>query len=78
MSRIDDLIGGGTQSGSQRYYWQQPVHPNLIKKTAFVIADGRYEWLRSAFGLSNDPLVDQCLMDSLMQLRSQMPAYLPI
>lgn len=73
LPRIDDLID---RLRNVRWistldltwgYWQLPVHPDSVEKTAFVTPDGQYEWLRLPFGLSNGPPVYQRLMDSLLQ-----------
>jgi hypothetical protein len=34
-------------------YWQLLIHPNSRAKTAFIMIDGLYEWLRISFGLCN-------------------------
>ena len=36
-------------------YWQIPVHPEDVYKTAFVTKDGHYEWLVLPYGLRNSP-----------------------
>ena len=34
-------------------YWQIPMHPADIEKTAFITQDGHYKFLRMPFGLVN-------------------------
>ena len=34
-------------------YWQVPIHPDDIQKTAFVSPDGNFEFLKMPFGLKN-------------------------
>jgi hypothetical protein len=36
-------------------YWQMPMHPDSIEKTAFSVPGGHYEFLRMPFGLRNAP-----------------------
>lgn len=36
-------------------YWQVPLAPESIEKSAFVTPDGQYEWLVMPFGLKNAP-----------------------
>ncbi|MCP3887667.1 MAG: DDE-type integrase/transposase/recombinase [Desulfobulbaceae bacterium] len=36
-------------------YWQIAMHPDSIKKTAFVCHAGQYEWNRMPFGVCNAP-----------------------
>lgn len=58
---IDDQID---RLGGKKYFtsldlksgfYQIPLHPDAIEKTAFVTPDGHYEFLRVAFGLVNAP-----------------------
>ena len=73
MPRIDDLLdrlktGKWISTLDLAWgYWQLPVHPDSIEKTAFVTPDGHYEWLRMPFGLTNGPPVYQRLMNSLFE-----------
>jgi hypothetical protein len=36
-------------------YWQVPVHPDDIHKTAFITQDGHFEWVVMPFGSKNAP-----------------------
>ena len=36
-------------------FWQVPIHPDDIHKTAFVTTDGHFEWTVLPFGLKNSP-----------------------
>ena len=41
----------------QKGYYQVPVAPENIQKTAFIIPFGMYKFLRMPFGLKNDILI---------------------
>lgn len=36
-------------------YWQIKIHPDDMKKTAFITKYGLFEFMRMGFGLGNDP-----------------------
>ena len=44
-------------------FWQVPVHPDSIEKTAFVSHMGSYEFLAMPFGLKNAPATLMYLED---------------
>ena len=48
-------------------YYQVPMHPDDIQKTAFMSHQGRYEFLRMPFGVKNAPAVFQELMQGLFR-----------
>jgi len=55
---IFDQLGGSKQFSTMDLrsgFWQQPVHPDSIAKTAFVCHRGQFEFLRQPFGLANAP-----------------------
>ncbi len=71
MPLVDDMID---QLASARYittldltkgYWQVPVEPRDVEKTAFVTTFGKYEFLMMPFGLMGAPAVFQRLMNTL-------------
>ena len=47
-------------------FWQIPLNPNDIKKTAFVTADGHYEFNFMPYGLAGAPASFQAMMDVLL------------
>ena len=47
-------------------YWQVPLAPEAIPKTAFVCHRGQFEWLRVPFGLANAPSHYQRVMSSVL------------
>ena len=47
-------------------YWQVPVGEADRNKTAFIIPDGLYEFLRLPFCLNNAPSTFQRLMDRVL------------
>lgn len=73
LPRIDDLLdrllGSSwfTTLDMSSGYWQVPVSPDSISKTAFVTPDGSYEWLRMGFGVCNGPAVFQRIMNHVLR-----------
>ena len=57
FSRLDLLKG----------FWQVPMHPSDIPKTAIATTRGLYEFLRMPFGLKNAPNTFRRLMDQLVR-----------
>lgn len=47
-------------------FWQVPMHPASIEKTAFCTRDGLWEWLVMPMGLRNAPRTFQRLMATLL------------
>ena len=47
--------------------YQVPMHPDDIKKTAFMCHQGRFEFLRMPFGIMNAPAVFQEMMQGLFR-----------
>lgn len=48
-------------------FWQIPLHPNSIEKTAFTTPLGLYEFLVMPFGLTNAPATFQAFIDDLLE-----------
>ena len=48
-------------------YWQIPMHPDSVEKTAFVTEEGQYEWLVMPFGLKNAPSTFQRIIKNFLK-----------
>lgn len=48
-------------------YWQMPVHPESICKTAFRTVDGFFEFLVMPFGVRNAPAQFCAMMDKILE-----------
>lgn len=48
-------------------FYQIEMHPDDIKKTAFSVENGHYEYLRMPFGLKNAPATFQRVMDNVLR-----------
>ena len=47
-------------------YWQVPVHPDSIEKTAFICQFGLFQFKRMPFGLTNAPALFQRMMNRIL------------
>ena len=47
-------------------YWQIPLAPEDISKSAFILPNGKYEWLCMPFGMVGAPNTFQRLMDLVL------------
>jgi hypothetical protein len=72
LPRISDIL---TQIGNSRWlssldllsaYWQVPVKETDQPKTAFITADGLYEFTRMPFGMVNSGSTFQALVDQVL------------
>ena len=73
LPRIDDLLdslGGATWFSTMDLasgFWQVQMAKEDIKKTAFIIANGLYEFTVMPFGLNNAPSTFQRLMNWVLR-----------
>jgi hypothetical protein len=73
IPRIDgilDKLGPArffTTLDAQSGYWQIPMHPDNVHKTAFLTHKGLFEFLRMPFGLTTAPGTYQMVMDDLLK-----------
>ena len=82
LPRIDDILD--TLGGAQYFssldlasgYWQVPIDPASIPKTAFTTHHGLYEFVRMPFGLCNAPATFQRLMRTVLAGLDWCSAYL--
>jgi hypothetical protein len=56
-----------TTLDAQSGYWQIPMHPDDVHKTAFLTHRGLFEFLRMPFGLTTAPGTYQMVMDDLLK-----------
>jgi hypothetical protein len=56
-----------TTLDAQSGYWQIPMHPDDVHKTAFLTHMGLFEFLRMPFGLTTAPGTYQMVMDDLLK-----------
>ena len=72
MPRIEDALSrlDGSRNFTILYmqsgYWQVEVDPEDRQKTAFVTADGLYQFKVMSFGLTNAPSTFKRMMDVLL------------
>ena len=52
-------------------FWQIPLSPESMEKTAFVTSSGLYEWTQMPFGLCNATATFQRLMNRIFEDLSQ-------
>lgn len=73
LPRIDDMLDAlgkadyFTTIDLQSGFWQIPLHPDDIEKTAFSTARGHHEFVVMPFGLCNAPATFQRVMDQLLR-----------
>ena len=71
LPRIDDLLDNlktakrFTVLDLKSGFHQVPIHPDDVHKTAFVCAQGLFEFLRMSMGLANAPSCFQRMLESL-------------
>ncbi|XP_076383111.1 uncharacterized protein LOC143260682 [Megalopta genalis] len=67
--QIDQLFGKKvfTSLDLKSGFYQLPIHPDSIEKTAFVTPDGQWEFLRMPFGLVNAPSVFQAMIKRVVK-----------
>lgn len=71
MPKIDDMIDSLASAtfistlDLSKGYWQIPVHPDSMEKTAFVTTFGKYEFTVMPFGLTGAPAIFQRLMNNI-------------
>ena len=68
QSLIDDLQGATIFSTADALwgFWQVPMEPEAVEKTAMTTPFGAYEWLVMPMGLSNSPSCWQRMMQSYL------------
>jgi hypothetical protein len=69
VSDIFDSMAGSTVFSTvdmKSGFWQLPVEPDSVAKTAFVCHRGQFEFLRMPFGLANAPSTYQRAMNTIL------------